>query len=126
MEIKAIGCEPVGRGLRKTAFLLATGDDDQNIYSFRNTSIEFIRRFEADYAAAKSYLVENFRSTQHIISASNAVIQPLAGRMKVDAPIRINDTRSGAPAGGRWAQLDPVGWGCVQLIRTPKDPNVQT
>ena len=106
--------------------IMAVGDDDQNIYSFRNTSIEFIRRFEADYAAAKSYLVENFRSTQHIISASNAVIQPLAGRMKVDAPIRINDTRSAAPAGGRWAQLDPVGQGCVQLIRTPQDPNVQT
>ena len=59
--------------------IMAVGDDDQNIYSFRKTSVEFIRRFEADYKAEKSYLVENFRSTQHIISAANAIIQPAPG-----------------------------------------------
>ena len=31
--------------------LFAVGDDDQNIYAFSGASVEFIRRFEADYAA---------------------------------------------------------------------------
>ena len=87
--------------------IMAVGDDDQNIYSFRETSVEFIRRFEADYEAQKSYLVENFRSTQHIISAANFVIQRAPERMKVDHPIQINHTRSSSPAGGRWEALDP-------------------
>ncbi|MEO8411248.1 MAG: UvrD-helicase domain-containing protein, partial [Propionivibrio sp.] len=37
--------------------LLAVGDDDQNIYAFNGASVEFIRRFEADYAAKPAYLV---------------------------------------------------------------------
>src|ERR1700675_1830841 len=98
---------------------MAVGDDDQNIYSVRNTSVEFIRRFEADYAAQKSYLVENFRSTQHIISAANFIIQRAPERMKVDYPIQINHTRSASPSGGRWEALDPVARGRVQLIRFP-------
>ena len=105
--------------------IMAVGDDDQNIYSFRKTSVEFIRRFEADYEAEKSYLVENFRSTQHIISAANAVIQPAPDRMKVDAPIRIDHARSAHRPGGRWAELDPVGHGLVQLVRIAPDPNIQ-
>jgi len=105
--------------------IMAVGDDDQNIYSFRDTSVEFIRRFEADYAAEKSYLVENFRSTQHVITAANHLIQCAPDRMKVDYPIRINHARSGMAAGGRWASLDPVGAGRVQLIRSPADANVQ-
>jgi ATP-dependent DNA helicase RecQ len=106
--------------------ILAVGDDDQNIYSFRKTSVEFIRRFEADYEAKKTYLVENFRSTQHIISAANAVIQPAPGRMKIDAPIRIDHARSAQRPGGRWTELDPVGRGLVQLVRIAPDPNIQT
>jgi ATP-dependent DNA helicase RecQ len=105
--------------------IMAVGDDDQNIYSFRKTSVEFIQRFEADYSAQKSYLVENFRSTQHIISAANFVIQRAPSRMKIDSPIRINHTRSGVPAGGRWEQLDPVGRGRVQLVCSSGDRNVQ-
>ena len=105
--------------------IMAVGDDDQNIYSFRKTSVEFIRRFEADYKAEKSYLVENFRSTQHIISAANAIIQPAPARMKVDAPIRIDHARSAHRPGGRWTELDPVGHGLVQLVRIAPDPNIQ-
>ncbi|MBK9685828.1 MAG: UvrD-helicase domain-containing protein [Betaproteobacteria bacterium] len=64
--------------------IMAVGDDDQNIYSFRHASVEFIRRFQADYdGATTTYLVENFRSTQNIIAAANQVIQRAADRMKV-------------------------------------------
>lgn len=73
--------------------LFAVGDDDQNIYAFAGASIEFIRRFEEDYTAKPSYLVENHRSTAAIIAAANRVIAPAANRMKADRDIIINHTR---------------------------------
>lgn len=105
--------------------IMAVGDDDQNIYSFKGASIEFIRRFQADYSGEVTYLVENFRSTQNIIAAANHVIQRAADRMKVDHPIRIDSKRVAGPAGGRWAQLDPAGLGKVRLITAPADANRQ-
>jgi ATP-dependent DNA helicase RecQ len=105
--------------------IMAVGDDDQNVYSFRKTSVEFIRRFEEDYKAATTYLVENFRSTQHIITAANDLIQGAPDRMKTDHPIRINHARRNDLAGGRWSSLDPVAQGRVQVVRTPLDRNIQ-
>ena len=43
--------------------LFAVGDDDQNIYAFNGASVEFIRRFEADYGPKPAYLIGNYRST---------------------------------------------------------------
>ncbi|MBE2244527.1 MAG: RecQ family ATP-dependent DNA helicase [Burkholderiaceae bacterium] len=105
--------------------IMAVGDDDQNIYGFKGASVEFIRRFEADYAGARTYLVENFRSTQNIIAAANHVIQRAADRMKVDHPIRINEARSKDPAGGRWAALDRAGQGFVRSLAAPPSANLQ-
>jgi len=105
--------------------IMAVGDDDQNIYAFRRTSVEFIHRFAADYRADTRFLVENYRSTQHIIAAANTLITPAPGRMKVDAPIRIDHARSAEPAGGRWDRLDPEGRGRVRIIAAPADANVQ-
>ena len=105
--------------------IMAVGDDDQNIYSFNGASVEFIRRFQADYEAAITYLVENFRSTQNIIAAANHVIQRAANRMKVDHPIRIDVRRAADPTGGRWATLDPEQHGIVRLVTSPADPNRQ-
>lgn len=72
--------------------LFAVGDDDQNIYAFAGASVKFIRQFEADYEARPTFLIENYRSTAHIVGASNAVIAPGIGRMKVDHPIAVNRT----------------------------------
>ena len=47
--------------------LFAVGDDDQNIYAFNGASVEFIRRFEADYGPRPAYLVDNYRSTANIV-----------------------------------------------------------
>ena len=60
--------------------VFAVGDDDQNIYSFNGSSVEFIRRFEADYGPRPTYLTGNYRSTGHIITAANAVIEPARQR----------------------------------------------
>lgn len=105
--------------------IMAVGDDDQNIYSFKGASIEFIRRFQADYEGELTYLVENFRSTQNIISAANHVIQRGADRMKVDHPIRIDTRRKDDPPGGRWAEIDKESRGAVRLVTSPPHPNLQ-
>jgi ATP-dependent DNA helicase RecQ len=96
--------------------LFAVGDDDQNIYAFAGASIDFIRRFEADYAAKPVWLTENYRSSAHIVSAANAVIVPAAQRMKTGHDITANRARAKALPGGDWAALDPVAQGRVTLL----------
>lgn len=98
--------------------ILAVGDDDQNIYQFRGANIGFIRQFKDDYQARVHYLVENYRSSAHIIAASNQLIQHNQDRMKQQQPIRINRGRKNLDAGGRWQKLDPVGKGRVQQLIT--------
>ncbi len=96
--------------------LFAVGDDDQNIYAFNGASVDFIRRFESDYTAKPMYLVENYRSTKHIVDAANLLIASAKGRMKVESPIRVDRKRSNTPPGGAWANLDPVGQGRIQVL----------
>lgn len=96
--------------------LFAVGDDDQNIYAFAGASIRFIRQFEADYSARPEFLIENYRSTRHIIAAANAIIAPAAARMKARHDIAIDRKRTTAPHGGEMAALDPVAHGRVQVL----------
>ena len=96
--------------------LLAVGDDDQNIYTFRGANVEFIRRFQSDYQAKTFFLVENYRSSAHIIAAANCLIAHNRDRMKTENTIRINKGRERLPAGGPWKDLDPVAQGRVQLL----------
>ena len=88
------------------AAILAVGDDDQSIYEWRGASVEFLRRFEEEFAAERRYLVHNYRSTRHIIDVSNRLIAHNQERMKLDHPIRIDPRRSGDPPGGQWRSLD--------------------
>ena len=96
--------------------LFAVGDDDQNIYAFAGASVEFIRRFETDYAAKPAFLIENYRSSAHIIAAANRLIAPARQRLKAEHPIAIDRARRKAAPGGDWQRLDPVGRGRVQLL----------
>ena len=75
--------------------LCVVGDSDQSIYAFRGATLRNIEQFEADYGDAKVILLEqNYRSTQNILTAANAVIARNASRR----PKRLwTESGDGAP-----------------------------
>lgn len=69
----------------KNTFLCVVGDPDQTIYTWRGASVDIILRFNKDFENCKTVILdENYRSTQPILNASNAVIAYNQDRIKKD------------------------------------------
>ncbi len=105
--------------------LMVVGDDDQNIYAFDGASVRYIRRFEADYAARRYTLIENYRSTAHIIDCANRVIAQVRERMKAGQEIRVDHARRDWPEGGDLAARDGLAHGRVHVLEVPRCPHAE-
>ena len=118
-------CAVAGRTLQTEedrVSLMVVGDDDQNIYAFGGASVRYIRQFESDYTARRYALVENYRSTRHIIHCANRIIGRARERMKAGQEIRINHARRGQSDGGEHEAIDALSRGRVQVLEVPRSP----
>jgi DNA helicase-2/ATP-dependent DNA helicase PcrA len=105
--------------------LMVVGDDDQSIYSFRNADIRNILDFEGDFPEAENVKLEqNYRSTQTILSAANAVADHNRERRPKQLWTDI--------AGGDPVQLQELGdeleearWVTGEIDRLAEEENVK-
>lgn len=102
--------------------LMVVGDDDQNILAFSGADVRHIRQFETEYQARRYNLLENYRSTRHIIDCASCVIAPAHARMKHGQVLRVNHARNDHPAGGNWTHKDELTRGRVHVLEAPPQP----
>ena len=105
--------------------LTVVGDSDQSIYAFRGATIRNIEEFEEDYPSARTILLEqNYRSTQNILSAANAVISRNSGRREKNLWTAAGD---GAPITGYVAdsEHDEARWISAEIDRLADEAGVR-
>ena len=105
--------------------LTVVGDSDQSIYAFRGATIRNIEEFEEDYPSARTILLEqNYRSTQNILSAANAVISRNSGRREKNLWTAAGD---GAPITGYVAdsEHDEARWISQEVDRLSDEHGVR-
>ena len=95
----------------------AVGDSDQSIYRFRAADIRNILDFESTFPDATTIMLEqNFRSTQNILDAANAVISHNTGRPKK----RLFTTDGEGPKIVRYRaedEFDEASWVASEILR---------
>ncbi len=108
----------------------AVGDDDQAIYGFRKSSVEFLRRFEAEFGAKRFCLAENFRSAGRIVAAAGGFIRSSPDRLKtrpeeqiVPAP-RASDGGSKAVQRFRYRDLGDLSGHALFIIQRSLEQGV--
>lgn len=73
--------------------IIAVGDDDQNIYAFRGSSNEYLKKLKDESAFYE--LVTNYRSYDNLISFTNVFVQTIKNRMKINL-IESNTPKKGS------------------------------
>lgn len=97
--------------------LCVVGDADQSIYAFRGATIRNIMEFERDFPEARTIVLEqNYRSTQNILSAANAVISRNTERKPKNL---WSDSGAGEPIVGYAAdnEHDEAAWVVQEIDR---------
>src|SRR5581483_8884275 len=116
--------ELVGSG-ESPAELCVVGGADQSVYAFRGATIRNIQEFERDYPDATVILLEqNYRSTQTILTAANAVISRNPNRK----PKRLwSDAGDGEKITGYVAdnEHDEAAWVATEIDRLSDDAGVR-
>ena len=105
--------------------LTVVGDSDQSIYAFRGATIRNIEEFEKDYPTARTILLEqNYRSTQNILDAANAVIARNSGRREKRL---FTESGAGAPITGYVAdsEHDEARWISAEIDRLADEDGVR-
>ena len=105
--------------------LTVVGDSDQSIYAFRGATIRNIEEFEKDYPTARTILLEqNYRSTQNILDAANAVIARNSGRREKRL---FTNSGAGAPITGYVAdsEHDEARWISAEIDRLADEAGVR-
>ncbi len=103
-DTNAVQYEIVKMLANKDDDIMVVGDDAQSIYSFRGAIVQNVYRFVKEYNAKTYQLKQNYRSTQHIVNASNHLISFNSEQIKKEVfskkhfgskiLIRENDTDS--------------------------------
>ncbi|OZG49980.1 UvrD-helicase domain-containing protein [Bombiscardovia coagulans] len=108
---------PVAAGKEGQAWITVVGDSDQSIYAFRGADISNIRDFESDFPGAKTIMLEqNYRSTQTILDAANAVISKNSSRTPKKLWTDLGKGESIVGYAADNAQQE-AAWICTQIAR---------
>lgn len=79
---------------RPDAFLCVVGDPDQTIYTWRGAAVDIILNFARDFPNTRTVILnENYRSSQTILDAANALIAHNHGRIEKDLFSSIESDR---------------------------------
>ncbi len=104
--LSALAGRAMGGDQRKLR-VFAVGDDDQAIFAWDGASTDFIRRFEEDYGAVPFVIPHNYRNPAAVLEIAQALVEPLAGRLKADHSLTVDDARRDDPPCGPWATAHP-------------------
>ncbi|MBX2982555.1 MAG: RecQ family ATP-dependent DNA helicase [Flavobacteriales bacterium] len=78
--------------------VVAVGDDDQNIFDFRNKGISYWNEFHTLFSPKSYSLLTNFRSAPSIVTFNNRIIEPVVDRSKKDEVIEAHSKVDGSIA----------------------------
>lgn len=92
-DINQLQYEIIKKWYNVCLLLVVVGDDQQNIYTFRNTSIQYILNFCEDFNGSYKYLNTNYRCNKGIVDMTNSIISFNTDIIKKDIYSHSNDIK---------------------------------